>query len=34
MGQYSEAVHNLFVELARNEEAHVKGIQTYLGSVP
>ena len=31
MGQYSDDVHNLFVELAREEQAHVTGIQTYLG---
>ena len=31
MGQYSDAVHNLFVELARDEQSHVTGIQSYLG---
>ena len=31
MGQYSDAVHNLFVELARDEQSHVAGIQSYLG---
>lgn len=31
MGQYSDAVHNIFVELARDEQAHVTGIQAYLG---
>lgn len=33
MGQYSDAVHNIFVELARDEQSHVTGIQTYLGMV-
>ena len=31
MGAYSDAVHNLFVELAMEEMDHVTGIQTYLG---
>lgn len=31
MGAYSDAVHNLFVELAMDEMDHVTGIQTYLG---
>ena len=32
MGQYSTAVHNIFVELASDEMDHVTAIQTYLGT--
>ena len=32
MGQFSDAVHNIFVELAMDEMDHVTGIQTYLGT--
>lgn len=32
MGQYSDAVRNIFVELARDEQAHVSGIQANLGT--
>lgn len=32
MGQFSDAVHNIFVELARDEMDHVTGIQANLGT--
>ena len=32
MGQYSDAVMNVFKELALDEMDHVQGIQTYLGA--